>query len=505
MTSKAKLLIKGSFLSTISFVINIVVSFLLMPFIIITLGDRYYGLWVVVGSMIGYYWLADLGVGSAVERYISREIAVTDESRDDRINTVLNTGVLIFSLAGLLILVFTLIICLFLPFFVKNVAEISLFRSVFVVMGLSFALTFPLRAFSGLVRAFLRFDVFSVTEIVIILTRAVLIILVLKSRGGLVGLAVITLFMDLCSRGTHVYFAKKVFPSLKLDKRFIRKEDVKRLFSYGGFTYLSSIANQLRYNVDNLVIAGFMGLSWVTPYSIASRLVLYFRKFVGNLFEMTMPLFSQWEGISAFDHIKTNFLFLTKFNVYLATFISGMLLCVGKEFILRWMGPKYLDSYPILVVLILAFFIALLQQTSVSLLKGISKQKFCAGIDIAEGIINLLLSMFLVRKYGLLGVAWGTVIPSFFAQLIILPVYVCRQIKLNLWDYYLHLLGALLKAAGIILCGYWALKTFLYPSYLRIFGFGLIQAGLFTFIIFKIGFTEVERKLIIERVTRREK
>src|SRR2546426_10406890 len=52
-----------------------------------------------------------------------------------------------------------------------------------------------------------------------------------------------------------------------------------------------------------------------------------------------------------------------------------------------------------------------------------------------EGLANLALSIALVQWYGILGVALGTAIPMALVSLFVLPVYVCRLLKLRLWTY----------------------------------------------------------------------
>ena len=49
---------------------------------------------------------------------------------------------------------------------------------------------------------------------------------------------------------------------------------------------------------------------------------------------------------------------------------------------------------------------------------------------------NLILSLILVRPYGMIGVALGTALTSTFSSLIAQPIYVCRILSLGPVDYY---------------------------------------------------------------------
>jgi O-antigen/teichoic acid export membrane protein len=81
----------------------IVIAFLLSPFLIHTLGDTQYGVWSVIAALTGYMALLDLGVSSAVAKYVSKYKALNDYRS---LNIVMSTG-----LAILLCVAALLIIC----------------------------------------------------------------------------------------------------------------------------------------------------------------------------------------------------------------------------------------------------------------------------------------------------------------------------------------------------------------------------------------------------------
>ena len=79
-------LVKNVFSNWTSLVLNIVIAFFLTPYVINTIGTRGYGIWVVVLSIVGYYGLLDLGVRSAILRYVALNVGKGDrdelKSRD---------------------------------------------------------------------------------------------------------------------------------------------------------------------------------------------------------------------------------------------------------------------------------------------------------------------------------------------------------------------------------------------------------------------------------------
>src|SRR6266853_2852940 len=74
----------------------------MMPFIVHSLGDRMYGIWALVATLVGYYGLLDLGLSSAVSRYLAAALGAGNQ---EQCNRVFNTSLRIFAALGVVVLV----------------------------------------------------------------------------------------------------------------------------------------------------------------------------------------------------------------------------------------------------------------------------------------------------------------------------------------------------------------------------------------------------------------
>jgi O-antigen/teichoic acid export membrane protein len=84
------------------FLFSAVVSFFLGPYILGKLGTTTYGIWALIGSLVGYFGLLDLGVRSAVTKYISSyHSAGNHEGASD----IKSAALLAFTIAGLMAIV----------------------------------------------------------------------------------------------------------------------------------------------------------------------------------------------------------------------------------------------------------------------------------------------------------------------------------------------------------------------------------------------------------------
>ena len=59
--------------------LGMAITFVLSPFVVHQLGDTRYGLWAVVGSLVGYLGLLDLGIRVGVTRFVARHEAHGDK------------------------------------------------------------------------------------------------------------------------------------------------------------------------------------------------------------------------------------------------------------------------------------------------------------------------------------------------------------------------------------------------------------------------------------------
>src|SRR5262245_7293697 len=104
--SRGAQLVRGSLVKVGNLFLGIAISFFMMPFLIGHLGERMYGLWTLVGSILGYYGVMDLGLSSAVSRFISRAIGRRDP---EDIKRTICTGFYLFLGLGLLCVLATLV------------------------------------------------------------------------------------------------------------------------------------------------------------------------------------------------------------------------------------------------------------------------------------------------------------------------------------------------------------------------------------------------------------
>ncbi len=491
MATLAGKLIKGSFLRVLNLLVTITVSFFMMPFVIRSIGDRWYGLWILVGTLVGYYGFFDFGLSTALQRFISRALA--DEDHEE-INTIFNTCLSFFAGGAVLSILASVSVALWGARLIENSADIKIFRIVILLVGMSMSISFPIRAFIGFLYAHVRHDATMIIEISKIILRTALILYFLLRGHGIIALAAVTLFSDSMSYLAILVFTRKRYAYIRFDLRLFSKGMFKQLINYSIFSFISNIANQLRFHIDSFVITAYLGLSMVTHYNVGGRIARYYIMAIISAVALIMPVFSKFEGERNFDKLREKFLFVSKLNVIFSIFLGGALLVYGKAFITRWMGSDYTDSYYVLVILMAGLIFGTTQTTSASLIFSLSKHKPYSIMHLCEGLANLTLSLILVKRYGIYGVALGTTIPVIIFYIFVVPVYATRVIDLPFTRYAAYIVPPLLIGGATHLACWLFLRNYILASYSRLFILGSITFVVYVLVSVFVVLTKEERQ-----------
>ncbi len=482
----------------IEFLTSAIITLAMTPLIIRSLGDSMYGLWIFVGSFLGYYGLMDFGLNYTVQRFLSRAIGAKDNADA---NKIINTSLVLFSFLGIMALALSVVIAFLFPILIKNINNAHVFKLVVLILGTNFAIGFPLRVFSGMLTAHIRYDISTGIDISKIIIRAILIIIVLNQNGGIIALALVVSFSDLGGYIFRYLAVKALYKDIIYSRKLIDFARIKSFFKYSVYVFVTNIADQLKRNIDNLILTALLGLNSVTLYSIGSRLVTYFAVFMANSIGITTPIFSQYDGAGNYDAIRKNYLFFTKICAYMSAIIGGMIIIFGKAFILVWVGEKYLRAYYILMILTIPFIVDIIQIPGNSVLYGISKHHYLSYSTLIEGVVKVVLSIILVKKYGIYGAAIGTAIPIIIMKLLVQPIYTCRILGLKYKQFYIGLfVPAVITCCSILFVYWFSIKSMITPSYFKIFLLVILGLVIIGPLVYLIGFNKDEKSLLTRTV-----
>jgi O-antigen/teichoic acid export membrane protein len=410
--------------------VNVLTGLFLSPFILHRLGDSAYGIWVLIFSVTGYYGLFDLGIRTSIVRYVSK-FAATQET--ESLAKLINTSLFSYACIGVASMLVTLAVCAHMDRLFRIPAEFhTTARWLLLMVGSSVALGFPLGIFGGVLEGLQRFYIVNWTSTAASLIRTVLIVVVMSHGFGLLTVAFITVALPLVSSIVRGAVALRIL-NISFGFHYLDKSTFRLMANYSGITFVVLVAGRLRFQTDEIVIGTFLSASAITYFSIGARIVDYSSELVSSLAQIFIPMSSHSHATGDTDRLRKIMLAGNRACAFIILPIAAILIILGKSIIETWVGSRYIaQSYPVLVILIIPFTLMLAQSASGRILFGTSQHKTFAVVALIEGIANLILSLLLVRPYGIVGDALGTAIPLSCNMLLFMPGHVCSTLGIRM-------------------------------------------------------------------------
>ena len=413
--------------------ILISVRFLLTPFFIHKLGDGEYGIWILISSVVGYMELLNLGMNTAIIRYISKFIEMKNYKKA---NEIFNTALFMFLSLAILVVIVVLILANYLPYFFDLHGN-DFYIIIFIIVGINLAFEFIFYTFSAILAGQHKFVEINAVGITILLINTLLVVSFLMAGYKLLAIALIQICTNFARGILLSIYSLKTTPELRIDLRSIKKGSFETIFSYTFYNLLMNVSAKINLTASFIIIGHFLSAGAVTFFAIANNLIKYLHVLIIQMQRVLIPYFSQLEARENDEQIRENFLALTRYVLIIAIPIIYVFIFYGNSFITLWVGSKYADlAGKVLTILAIGKLFHITQLATETTLKGISKHKNLSFIKILESISVLILGILLVNKYKLIGMAYANSIPMVFFNLIVIPIYACKLLKISILKYY---------------------------------------------------------------------
>jgi O-antigen/teichoic acid export membrane protein len=125
-----------------------------------------------------------------------------------------------------------------------------------------------------------------------------------------------------------------------------------------------------------------------------------------------------------------------------------------------------------------------------------SKHKFFAYSNSIEGICIVLISILLVRHYGLVGVALGTFISMGIIRLIIQPIYFCRVSSIKYSEYMSNVSRTIAVVCLSLVIPTVIIVRYSAPEYPTLFILGFTSFFVYVVTLWFVEFSPKEKQII---------
>jgi len=189
-------------------------------------------------------------------------------------------------------------------------------------------------------------------------------------------------------------------------------------------------ANKLNYELDEVVIGVFVGAAPVAVWAIADRVISGIQRLTNQANAVLFPVIVDSDTRQHVERLQKVLVEGTRVSLGTVLPIAVVLIVLADRIVAAWVGPAMLAVVPVLQILAVAVALRVGNATGTTLLKGAGEVRYVAAVNIAAGAVNLVLSAILIRPFGLVGVALGTLLPVAYASMFVLFPAACRRVQL---------------------------------------------------------------------------
>jgi len=433
----------GAILSYINILAGLVVGLGYTPVMIRLLGQSEFGLYSLIGSLVAYLSVLDMGLGNTIVRYVSKNRAIGNKNFESKLNGLF---LMIYSIIGLI----TLAVGGILYFNVDNMFEATLSadqieraKIMMILLIINIAISFPLSVFASLMQAYERFVFLRIFNIISVLLKPIIALPFLFMGYGAVTLVVTATIVNIACLLTNVYYCFK-YLDIHFSKGHFEKAFLYEISGYAFFIFLSAIMDKIYYGTGQFILGMVSGTIQVAIYAIAMQFLNMYMQFSCAISGVILPKVTMMIANGTTKVELTNLMVkIGRLQYIIIGYILVMFFLVGQEFIYLWAGENYLSAYLMILILMISLFTPLIQNAGLAILQAMNLNRYRMTVYIICAIINIFVSFILAKMYDGLGCAISTSIAIFISTGLIMNRYYYKRIGIDIplfWKNIIHMM-----------------------------------------------------------------
>lgn len=400
--------------------VAVLVGIASVPLTVGYLGTERYGIWIVISTLLGWLAIADLGLGNGLVNALA---ACYGEEKPELAQRYVATAM---CLMGSIALMIGIACILAWPY--ADWTEIINVQSdqaraetpVTVALALTiFLVGFPLTLAPRILDAYQEGAIGIYWSAAGNVASLGALIIVTHLRAGLPWLvAAVAGLQVIVNLGCAVWLFWRHKPWLAPHPGLFDRWLARELLGKGGMFFVVQIVALINLNTDAIIIARYLGPDHVTPYSIASRLFSYTTIFQTLLFPALWSAYA--EAISRRDMAWVRRTLWKNLSLGgLSTLAAALVLVLFGETIIRvWAGPAAVPPQMLLMWLAGWSVIYACMSVSACVLNAAGQIRGQMMYGFVTGLVNIGLSIVLVRSHGITGVVMATAISYFIFAMV---------------------------------------------------------------------------------------
>jgi O-antigen/teichoic acid export membrane protein len=406
---------------------TVVVGFLVTPILTHQLGIQRYGVWALIGALIPFLELLELGFANATVAFIGRHLELDEH---DKVAATINTSFVILSVLGVVAFVGVTIFTIFLPQIITTIPKSLVGQAQFLLLLMAFdmALSIPMDTFGGALVGLQRYDLLNYSLVAVLVSQAIAWVVVLAFHGGLVALGIVTVAISLVGQVARLVIVHRLLPWFRLSFRGFDRGIVRTFTTLSGWYSLAQISDAVLTLSDVLIVGAAAGVTAAAIYAVAQRLGPLPLRIVQPRIYTLFPAAAELGARGNESGLRDRTDAVARFALYLSVPAAITLGFLAGPVVDVWVGSLFGEAATIIGLLCVA---SVVQGWAFSVrvaLAGSSRPKLPAILYGLEAVLHVSLGIVLANRYGPVGMAEAALIGVLLMEGMLLIPLAYRQL-----------------------------------------------------------------------------
>jgi O-antigen/teichoic acid export membrane protein len=238
----------------------------------------------------------------------------------------------------------------------------------------------------------------------------------------------------------YLLFLHRAENAVAIDPKLVDMGVFKEIAPYSLRTFFLGMSSRVLYYTDYIVIGLFLSAAQVTPYEIAYKLCFLSTYAFSVISTSMFPKFSRLYALGELEELRSLYVAIAKGSLLIMAPIGIGLAFLGEPFIALWVGSEHIVEHQVLLVLILMNVFHAIGTPACMVLQSCGRNKELMYSELLNAMLNVMLSVFLVQRLGVLGVAVGTVVAHVCSSFWVVLVAPCRVTGIGVGEYVRHVI-----------------------------------------------------------------
>lgn len=423
----------------IGVVVRMLTGLVLFRLMFQTFSGAQFGFWALLWSLFGYGILLDFGFGFTAQKAVAEKTATGDM---DGLSRLLAT--IFWTFVGMAVVLLVVFLLIREPFLSKMgilAADRGEFADAYVVFFIGLAVMFPLGLFPEILRGLQRIDIANWVGTLSTVLNFGFLYWGLTAGWSLPVLMAISVATSTFPNAIAAVISLRWLPGVSLMPRHFHWRAVKAQMGFSIAAYLITFSNMLMAKSDQLVISLTIGVALVAVYQAGYKMAEMLGLFSVQLQQVLSPAAAAMHARGDDSGLRNLLLSSSRLTFFLVTpcyllsavYLEPLIgLLTGMESVpveTRWVGQALLFA---------VFSSQLTNGCSKRVLMMCGDERRLLFISVSDAVANVVLSIILAFKLGVLGVALGTMIPTTLVGWFWVVPLTVKRLKIPWITYFSH-------------------------------------------------------------------